>query len=82
MPDTRNSIERVDFIAAVEEFDGLHPGDSPGERKLFGLELVVILPGLEDFFEKVAVRHANFGADFKFCIVQTFCFTQDAAPAF
>jgi len=82
VPHAGNSFERVDFIATVEEFYGLHAGHGPGKSKLFGFEFIVILAGLENLFEEMAVGHADCGADFKFRVIETLCFAQDAAPAF
>ena len=43
-----------------------HLGHAARVVELLGLELVVILPGFQEAFQKGAVRDADFGPDFEF----------------
>src|SRR6202050_4204269 len=82
VPDTGHPLERVDFITAVEELDGFHFGDAAAEFELLGLELVVVLAGLEELLQKGAVRDADFRPILKLRFVQPLRFSQGARPAF
>src|SRR5260370_36761339 len=82
VPHTRDAFQGVNLVTAVKKFDGLHFRGAPGKFELLGLELIVILPGLEEFLEERAVRDAHFAADFELRLVQAFGLSHRRNPTF
>jgi len=72
VPHAWNSRQSVNFIAAGKEIYFFYRGGTPGEFELLRFELIVVLAGLEKFFEEGAVRDANFAADLKFRFIDSF----------
>ena len=78
MPHTRNTFERVDFVAAVKELYTRYMGNAAGKLDLLGFKLVVILPFLEKTFEKRAVSDTNLRSDLELGYIETPRFSQGA----
>jgi hypothetical protein len=82
VPDAGHALEGVDLVSAVEKLDGLYLGGAAGVLKLLRLELVVVLTGLKERFQKGAIGDADFRTNLKLRFVQPLRFSQGARPAF